>query len=451
MPLRLLSSCAVVFVAAIVPARSADGLRVSPSDVVLDRPEASQQLLVSHTSNANADLTRAVTYESAHPDIASVTASGRVLPVTEGQTQIIIRDKSHDDNTISVPVTVRGLVEPAPLSFHNDVIPILSKSGCNSGGCHGKAEGQNGFKLSIFGFDPLTDHEALIFEGRGRRVSVSSPEASLLLRKGIALMPHGGGAKIPRDGLWHRRLLRWIQEGARRDQPGSHGISRIEVEPQQVTMSPTATQQLRVTAVDQAGVRRCVTIESEYHSNAEPIATADRDGLIRVSGIPGEAAILVRYMGHVGVCRVTLPQSDLDFTRPPENNFVDRHAWNKLDRLRIQPSEPAGDGMFLRRVYLDTIGTLPTVAEARAFLDDADLEKRAKLIDRLLERDEYADYHAIRWADILRVDKDRVTPQGAVAMTRWLRRQFKENTPYDRFVRDIITARGNTLAEGAAA
>ena len=148
---------------------------------------------------------------------------------------------------------------------------------------------------------------------------------------------------------------------------------------------------------------------------------------------------------------MTLPQSDIDFKRPPENNFVDRHAWNKLDGLRIQPSELADDATFLRRVYLDTIGTLPTVAEARAFLDDADPAKRATLIDRLFERDEYADYHAIRWADILRVDKDRVTPQGAVAMTRWLRRQFKDNTPYDRFVRDIVTARGNTLAESAAA
>lgn len=452
MPSRLLSSLAVVVVAALAPARGAEGLRVSPAEVVLDRPEASQQLLVNHTSNVNADLTRTVKYESANPDIVSVTASGRVLPRAEGRTQITIRDASRaGDSIISVPVTVRDLVEPAPLSFYNDVIPILSKAGCNSGGCHGKAEGQNGFKLSIFGFDPLADYEALIFEGRGRRVSVSSPESSLLLKKGIAQMPHGGGAKIPEGGLWHRRLARWIQEGARRDEPGTHSITGIEVEPQRITMSPDATQQLRVTAVDQDGVRRCVTVEAEYHSNAEPIATADHSGLIRVSGIPGEAAILVRYMGHVGVCRVTLPQSDIDFKRPPENNFVDRHAWNKLDGLRIQPSELADDATFLRRVYLDTIGTLPTVAEARAFLDDADPAKRATLIDRLFERDEYADYHAIRWADILRVDKDRVTPQGAVAMTRWLRRQFKDNTPYDRFVRDIVTARGNTLAESAAA
>ena len=454
MPSRLLT-CLRVFLLTFLAhtsAHAADGLRASPSEVVLDRPEASQQLLVHHASKANGDLTRTVKYESANPDIAIVTASGRVLRRGEGQTRITIRSEPPTDGSnITVPVTVKGLTNPAPLSFQNDVIPILSKAGCNSGGCHGKAEGQNGFKLSIFGFDPLADHEALVAEGRGRRISVSTPEASLLIQKGVALMPHGGGAKIPRGGLWHRRLSRWMKEGARRDAADTHSIASIEVEPQQVRMSSTATQQLRVTAVDQDGARRCVTIEAEYQSNAEPIATADRSGLIRVSGIPGEAAILVRYMGHVGVCRVTLPQSDVDFQRPPENNFVDRHAWNKLDRLRIQPSELSGNATFLRRVFLDTIGTLPTVAEARAFLNDADPAKRTKLIDRLLERDEYADYHAIRWADILRVDKDRVTPQGAIAMTRWLRQQFKQNTPYDQFVRAIITARGNTLAESPAA
>ena len=187
---RLLSFCAVVFAAGL-SVRAADGLRVSPAEIVLDQPESSQQLLVNHSSHANTDLTHAVTYESANPDIARVTSSGRVLPQSEGQTNITIRDQSHAGTSITVPVTVRGLVNPAPLSFHNDIIPILSKAGCNSGGCHGKAEGQNGFKLSIFGFDPLADHEALISEGRGRRVSVSSPEASLLLKKGIALMPHG--------------------------------------------------------------------------------------------------------------------------------------------------------------------------------------------------------------------------------------------------------------------
>ena len=405
-------------------------------------------MLVDEATRNAGDLTRQVSYASADPSVAVVTPTGRVLPRGEGQTQIVIR---HNELTHSVPVTVSRLTSPIPVSFRDDVIPILSKAGCNSGGCHGKAEGKNGFKLSVFGFDPAADFAALVSEGRGRRVSVSTPESSLLLRKATARIPHGGGGKIPVGGLWHRRLTRWIVEGATFDESAQQSIVAIEVEPKQLEMGPRATQQLRVTTIDSESRRQCVTIEAEYRSNAEPIATVDRDGLITVSDVPGEAAILVRYMGHVAVCRVTLPRPAVEFARPVENNFIDHHAWNKLDRLRIQPSGLADDATFLRRVYLDTIGTLPTVAEARTFLDNNDATKRRKLIDRLLERAEYADYWAMRWADILRVDKDRVTPQGAVAMTRWLRRQFKENTPYDQFVRSIVAARGNTLDESPAA
>jgi hypothetical protein len=223
------------------------------------------------------------------------------------------------------------------------------------------------------------------------------------------------------------------------------------VEPREPVLNAGQTQQLRVTATFSDGSRRCVTVDAEYSSNAEPIASCDVRGLVKAGSVAGEAAILVRYMNHVAMARVTLPQQLGHFQRPPENNFVDRDVWNQLERLGIEPSPPSDDSQFLRRVYLDTIGTLPTAEEARAFLTSKDPERRARLIDNLLGRDEYADYWSMFWADILRVDRSRIGPQAAIAMTRWLRRQFVENRPYDVLVRELITARGSTTAEGPAA
>lgn len=422
---------------------------VTPAAVHLDSPEATEQLLVTETATGGkqVDRTRAAKYQSGDPAVVAVDATGLLTPLADGKTEIVVRDGAE---VLRVPVEVTRLSRPAPISFEQDIIPILTKATCNSGGCHGKAEGQNGFKLSVFGFDPAADHQALTMEGRGRRVFPPSPDHSLVLLKAAALVPHGGGRKIEKDSLRYQRLRRWIAEGATLGSSTAPGVS-VEVEPAQRELALGGTQQLRVTAVDAAGRRRCVTSEAEYESNATPIAAVDRRGWVEAGGIPGEAAILVRYLGHVTVCRITLPRPGVRFARPPEANFIDRHVWDKLERLGIAPSELADDATFLRRVFLDTIGTLPTAAEARAFLASTDPQKRARLIDRLLDRSEYADYWAMKWSDLMRVDKDLVTPRGAVAMTRWLRRQFTDNRPYDEFVRDILTARGSTGREGPAA
>jgi hypothetical protein len=342
---------------------------------------------------------------------------------------------------------------------------ILTKRGCNAGACHGKAEGKNGFKLSVFGFDAQADHQALVMEARGRRVFPAAPEYSLLLRKASGQVPHGGGRRLPTESLHYHRLRRWIADGARfsvgparragpeatQVRPAGPDLQKIEVEPQQQILALGGTQQLRVTAIDTAGRRRCVTLEAQYDSNAASIAKVDGRGWVQTRNIPGQAAILVRYLGHVTICRVTIPRPGVRFVRPPEANFIDRLSWDNLARLGIAPSALADDATFLRRVFLDMIGTLPTVKEARQFLADTRADKRARLIDRLLQRPEYADYWAQRWSDLLRVDRDTITPAGAVAMTRWLRRQFADNRPYDEFVRAILTARGSTASEGPAA
>ncbi len=421
------------------------GALVTPISVKLDSPESSQQLLVTL---ANSDGTRSAKYEVANAAIAAVDATGLVTPKAEGKTEVIVR---HGTDLLRVPVEVSGLKTPRAVSFEQEIIPILTKVSCNSGGCHGKAEGQAGFKLSVFGFDPEADYHALVNEARGRRVFPASPQNSLFLVKAAGLVPHGGGKKIDKDGLRYRRLLRWLQEGTQFAGAKLPAVMALEVEPNQRTLALGGTQQLRVTAIAADGSRRCVTAEAEYSSNAGTIAGADGRGLITAGDKPGEAAILVRYMGHVTVCRVTLPRPGVKFPRPPEANFADKHVWDKLERLGIPPSEIANDNAFLRRVFLDTIGTLPTAAEASAFLADAAPDKRAKLIDTLLNRPEYADFWAMKWSDILKVDKDAVTPQGAVAMTRWVRRQFAENRPYDQFARDVVTAKGSTTADGPAA
>jgi hypothetical protein len=428
---------------AATPAHAA--LLVSPASVTLDNPEAVQQLLV-RSPESPADLTRLATYEILDPKIAGVDATGLIQPKGEGRTVLVVR---HGKEEMRIPVEVLGLRSPAPVSFETQIVPILTKRGCNAGACHGKAEGKNGFKLSVFGFDTAADHQALVAEGRGRRVFPASPENSLLLRKATGQISHGGGRRIPGDSLDHARLRRWLVEGARFG-AGTSAVTAIEVEPKQQVLGFGGTQQLCVTAVAADGKRHCVTLDAQYDSNAASIAGVDPRGWVKAGDVPGEAAILVRYLGHVTVCRVTIPRPGVRFPRPPEANFIDRLAWDKLERLGIAPSEPADDATFLRRVFLDTIGTLPTATEARAFLADTRADRRGRLIDALLQRPEYPDYWAMRWSDLLRVDRDMITPAGAVAMTRWLRRQFADNRPYDEMVRTILTARGSTADEGPA-
>ena len=424
-------------------------LRVEPQSVVLDGPEVSRQLLVTVASGkvSRDDLTRQVRYEVLDPRIVAVDDAGLVEPLAEGKTSVRVRS---DGEVAVVSVEVRGLNRPVPVSFEHQVMPLLTKAGCNAGGCHGKAEGQNGFKLSVFGFDPVADFEALVKEGRGRRVFPTAPGASLLLRKATGEVPHGGGRKIATGGPQYRRLFRWIQEGCRFENDRTDAVVALEVEPNEEILSLKGSRQLRVTARTVRGKTRCVTAEAEYESNAPTIAGVDKRGWVEASDIPGEVAVLVRYMGNVTVARLTIPRTGVHFRRPPEVNFIDRHVWNKLERLGIPPGPLADDAAFARRVFLDTIGTLPTASEARRFLKEADPAKRERLIDELLERPEYADYWALRWSDLLRVDRDAVTAQGAVAMSRWLRRQFAENVPYDRFVRAVVTARGDINAEGPA-
>jgi len=426
-----------------------DELRIVPGEVRLDRPESSQQLVVVQmTDGRQEDVTRQVQLSCQPPGLVRFATDGLVQPVTEGSGQIIA---TLGNSVARSPVHVSGIRSPSPISFAFEVQPILAKGRCNSGGCHGKAEGQNGFKLSLLGFDDDSDYDALVKHGRGRRVSLADPSGSLLLRKAAAITPHGGGLKVESDSPGFQRIRRWIAEGCPRETPAFSPVVRVEVEPNQLVLRPRQQWQLRVIAIDAEGKRRCATAEADFISNAPQVVDATSGGLLQATEIPGDAAILIRYLGNVSVCRVIVPRPGPTFPQPPRNNFIDELAWNKHLQLGIEPSPVGDDSVFLRRAYLDVIGTLPTASEARTFLADASPNKREQLIDSLLNRPEYADYWAMKWANLLRADKIKVTHQGTVGMVRWLRRQFAANRPYDEMAREIATVQGPVGAETPAA
>jgi len=342
----------------------------------------------------------------------------------------------------------------APVDFERDVQPILTRFGCNAGACHGKARGQNGFQLSLLGFDANFDFEALAKEGRGRRAFLAAPERSLLLLKPSGRVPHGGGIRLKADGPEYAVLRQWIESGMPRRIPGTPRLTRVSVSPDERILAAKSTLQLRITATYGDGSTRDVTRLAQFQSNESAIAAVDANGLVKTTGVVGEAAVMARYLGRIAVCNVTVPMPgsvpDAVYAKLPRKNFIDGHAWDKLRRLRFTPSPQAPDHIFLRRAFVDIIGRVPTPDEARKFLADRSPDKRDKLIDYLLDQPEYADYWANKWADLLRPNAYRVGIKAVLNYDAWIRDSFRRNKPYDRFVRELVTAQGSTFKNGAA-
>ncbi len=339
-------------------------------------------------------------------------------------------------------------------TFERDVEPILTRLGCNAGACHGKSRGQNGFQLSLLGFDPDFDHSAIASEARGRRVFPAAPERSLLLLKATAQVPHGGGRKLEPGSPFYRTLLGWVAYGMPRTSPDAPKLVRVAVEPAERTLAAGESFALRVSAAYSDGSGRDVTHLAAFQSSDSTLDSAGAEGRVKAGPIPGEATVSARFQGTFANCSVLIPlpgesPSDSDFS-PPRRNFVDDHVAAKLRKLGIVPSSPAGDATFHRRAFLDAIGRLPTPDETRGFLADADPLRREKLVDRLLARPEYADHWANKWADLLRPNPYRVGIKAVLNLDAWLRDAFRRNLPYDQFVRTIITARGSNFREGPA-
>ncbi len=330
-----------------------------------------------------------------------------------------------------------------PFHFENDIAPILNRFQCNTSGCHGNAEGQNGFKLSVFGFDPAGDYSALVKEGRGRRVHFAAVDSSLLLTKASGALPHGGGTRLMAGSREYDVLRNWIRAGAPYGDPETPRIVGLRVEPSERLMPMKATQPIRVTARFADGYEIDVTSWAKFRTNHEGMASVADDGVVTTGTIPGEVAVMASYLNHIGVFRAIVPRTDkVAFPELPESNVVDKHVHGRLKKLNILPSQPCDDATFLRRVSLDVIGTLPMLEETRAFLADARADKRERLVDALLERPEYAEYWALVWADILRIDRQALGPKRAYTYYRWVRESLAANKPFDQFARELALAEG---------
>jgi hypothetical protein len=341
---------------------------------------------------------------------------------------------------------------PLPVSLANDVEPALTKLGCNRGACHGSQHGKGGFRLSLSGFDPAFDYETMVREAQGRRVAVAAPERSLLLLKPTLRIPHGGGMILTKGSAEYNLLLRWIKSGAPAPNEQERHLVSVSVTPaERVLPHSNLRQQIAVIARYSDGATRDVTAMARYASQNDAVAGVDGKGLVTTKK-PGESAIMISYCGEVRVVRIMVPfpNPPVDFTRLRRANTIDELIYRKLARVRLSPSPRCSDAEFLRRVYLDTIATLPTPEETRAFLADADPEKRAKLIDRLLERPEYVDYRTLKLADLLRVNGQYCSDEGADVYYRWIHDRVQKNVGYDQFVRELITGRGSGFHVGPA-
>src|SRR4051812_20659907 len=352
----------------------------------------------------------------------------------------------------SLVLIIPAAAVAGPPTFERDVEPILARYGCNAGACHGKARGQNGFALSLLGFDPDFDHAAITAEGKGRRIFPAAPDASLFLRKPSGQVPHGGGRKLAVTDPAFEVLRQWVVAGCPRTPADAPKLERITVEPGEGRLAFRQEQQLRVTAYYFDGSHEDVTKMSRFQSNESVYAAVNEHGKVTAGPLPGEAAIMARYLEKFAVANVLIPMpgdvpADV-YAKLPRQNFIDGHAWDKLKRLGLTPSAPASDATFHRRAFLDVIGRLPTPDETRAFLADPAPDKRVKLIDRLLKRPEYADWWASKWADLLRPNPYRVGMKAVYNLDAWLRESFRDNKPYDRFVREIIAAKGSTFRKG---
>lgn len=423
---------------------------VEPPTVTLIGPDARQQLLLSMDANGRlTDATADAQFSSSNPAVAVVGADGIIRPSGNGEATIQARVM---DALVTIPVTVTQIQTDWPVSFGNDIEPVFSRAGCNSGACHGKQAGRNGFKLSLFGFDSAFDYRTLASESRGRRVFPAAPEKSLLLAKASNRIPHGGGQRFTEDSQQYQQLLRWIRQGMPLAIAEEPQLSGIQMAPTARVLKPLDSQRVIVTASYSDGSTRDVTHLALYASNSDAAADVDDHGIVTTSELGGEAAIMASYMGFVSQCRISVPMNSTDapvaeLARWNSDHFIDRLVADKWRKLNLAPSPGCDDATFHRRAFLDCIGRLPSVTETSDFLGDTSASKRQVLVAALLEREEYADYQAVQWADLLRVNSEQLGPRNAMLFDRWLREVFRANLPFDEFIRQLMTAQGSTFSE----
>lgn len=333
------------------------------------------------------------------------------------------------------------------VSFTNDVVPILTKAGCNMGPCHAKAGGgQNGFQLSLLGFEPEDDYESLVKQGRGRRIFLGAPEESLVLKKACGALPHGGGVRLTKDSYGYQRLLQWIAQGAHAKTPNEPEFLGIEVQPTRAVIETGGELKLTATAMYSDGSQRDVTQTALFESNNVAMAEVDELGVVKIQDIAGKASVMVRYQGKAAVFNAAIPMGAPVENVPPSKSFVDDLVFANLKELGIPPSEVCDDSTYLRRVTLDIAGRLPTIDETQAFIDDTSADKRDKLVERLLRSPGYADYFANKWTSLLKNRRDDASDiTSNFAFHAWIRDSLLANVSYDQLVRELLAATGTVI------
>lgn len=432
-------------------ASAADDFVVLPKSFALTGSVARQSLIVELRRGDDyvGEAQGSVEWSSSDPKVVTVT-DGMASPVGNGSAKITAKVGSQ---SASADATVTGLDQPAAVSFRNQVQSVLAKSGCNSGACHGAAAGKNGFKLSLRGYDADADWFTITRQARGRRIVPSDPGRSLLLLKPSGGLPHKGGVRFEVDSPDYNVIADWIAAGAPAPKESDPRLERLEVLPAGVVLKPGDSQRLLVRAYYSDGHSDDVTRWVKFTSSDESVAQVDQSGRVKIMGA-GEGVVSGWFASRIAVATITVPFTQPvaadAFDKSPRRNFIDDLVLAKLKRLNLPPSPRAGDAEFLRRAFIDTIGTLPTAEETRAFLADAAADKRDRLIERLLARPEFVDYWTYKWSDLLLVNSEKLAAPAMWAYYRWIRSQVVENTPWDVFARRIVTASGSTLENGAA-
>ena len=426
----------------------AQAVRVYPPDINLETARDRQGFVVQLTQPDG--LTRDVTARAqvvfANPALAKLDGFA-VVPVADGQTEMTVTAAGQ---SVKVPVKVTQATADRPVSFKRDVMPVFMRAGCNQGGCHGAARGKDGFRLSLFGFDPDGDHHRLTRELNGRRVNLAVPTDSLLLEKAAGQVPHTGGQKIKPGDQYYRDIVRWLEADAPNDPADVPKPTGIEVYPPGGVLDGKGeTQRLVVRAKYSDGTDRDVTSLALFLTNNETAAKIAPDGDGTVSaGERGEAFVMARFHTYtIGVPFVTLPKGlQFNWPNPPENNYIDTLVHAKLKKLRVEPSGTCTDDVFVRRVYLDIVGLLPTPDEYARFMVSQLPNKRELLVDELLDRKEFAELWVLKWAELLQIRSNNdVSPKAMLQYYGWLQDKIAKNVPTDEWVRELLGANGGTF------
>jgi len=437
---------------------------VSPSKVTLSGTGSSQRFLVFgyYADGRVRDLTATAKKAGA---TGLKLEGNRVSALANGTAKVTatVGGLSGEMTVVSQDVNAK-----ADWSFANEIVPVFTKAGCNTGGCHGSPSGRGGFRLSLFGYDPVYDYQTLVLDKNGARVNKNTPSQSLILAKATMKVPHGGGLRFKEGSEFYNRILTWMKDGVTapadpelrkvlpaetRQTEFEPRLNHIEIFPTEWTLDQSKdTQQVVVMAVRDDGTTQDVTEYARYSSNDDQVAEADDDGLITAVK-PGETSIMVRYLGGVGIVRVKLPRpavAESEYANFKSNNYIDDLVLAKLKEVRIVPSDRSEDSEFMRRAYIDTIGVLPTAEEAKAFLDEKAPDKREKLVDRLLTRPEFVDYWTLKFSDLLRNNQQTKQDKGLQVYYRWIRDSVRDNKPWDQMARELMTASGSGFQVGPA-